>query len=198
MTQLTAALKVSVLMMMTVCLVECTAEDDDDVGGADADADADGDADADSEEISTYTIQVSLLVGEGDVVIQPNQQEYEEGQLVSVTADPDTGWMFKRWGGDFEAQTESKVNVKVEQNISIEAYFVRLYSLTVETEGQGEVIIDPEKTMYEEGDTPTLEAVPAENWVFDHWTGNLAGTANPETLTMNADKTVTAVFVESP
>ena len=41
----------------------------------------------------------------------------------------------------------------------------------------------------------TLTAVPGAGYIFDHWEGHLAGTANPDYVIMDADKTVTAVFV---
>jgi hypothetical protein len=195
MTEFKRSLKLLVLMtMMMVLLVDCS----NDFGDDDSDAGGDTDTSSDQMPVPTYIIEIPVLVGGGEVVIQPAQNVYEKGQIVTITAVADPGWSFNRWNGDFEAQTESAVTVRMAQNLSIEAYFVHLYSLTVETEGQGEVIVTPAKATYDEGEQPRLEAVPAENWVLDRWTGALTGTANPETLTMNADKTVTAVFVESP
>lgn len=45
------------------------------------------------------------------------------------------------------------------------------------------------------GSEVSLTAVPDEGYVFDSWTGDLAGSENPATLTMDSDKTVGAVFV---
>jgi len=42
----------------------------------------------------------------------------------------------------------------------------------------------------------TVTAVPAAGWQFDGWSGDLSGTANPTTITMNANKSVTANFSE--
>lgn len=197
MTKLPEALKLLILMtIMTTFLVDCSNESGDE--HSDADGYADTDTGSDEIPVPTYVIEIAVLVGGGEVVVQPAQNVYEKGQFVTITAVANPGWLFNRWNGDFEAQTESTVTVRVEQNLSIEAYFVHSFSLTVETEGQGEVIIAPARGTYEEGEQPTLKAVAAENWIFDRWTGALTGTANPETLTMNADKTVTAVFVESP
>ncbi|MBN2342802.1 MAG: hypothetical protein JXR45_14995 [Deltaproteobacteria bacterium] len=194
MTKLTQSPKLLVLMtMMMFFCVDCSTDNEDDAYG-----DNDNDTSSDAMPVPTYIIEIPVLVGGGEVVVQPSQNVYEEGQLVTITAVADTGWSFNRWDGDFEAQTESTVTVRMAQDLSIEAYFVQSYSLVVETEGQGDVIISPAKDTYDEGEQPRLEAVAAENWVFDHWAGALTGTANPETLTMNADKTVTAIFVESP
>jgi len=42
----------------------------------------------------------------------------------------------------------------------------------------------------------TLTANADSGWLFDEWSGALSGDVNPETLTMDSDKTVTATFVE--
>lgn len=67
--------------------------------------------------------------------------------------------------------------------------------LTVDTEGNGVVVLEPDQTNFAWGDTVELAAVPDPGWEFDHWEGDLAGSANPETLIMSGDKQVTAVFV---
>ena len=40
----------------------------------------------------------------------------------------------------------------------------------------------------------TLEAVPAEGYTFDHWTGDVSLTENPDTLVMSCTKVITAYF----
>ena len=47
---------------------------------------------------------------------------------------------------------------------------------------------------YDPGTTATLTAVPDAGYAFTGWTGDASGTANPLTLTMDADKTVGATF----
>jgi hypothetical protein len=39
-----------------------------------------------------------------------------------------------------------------------------------------------------------LTANADPGWYFDHWEGALSGSANPQTLVMDSDLTVTAVF----
>jgi|GEM_PF-6860488 len=43
----------------------------------------------------------------------------------------------------------------------------------------------------------TLTAVANPGWSFSHWTGDQTGNTNPQTINMDADKSVTAVFVEN-
>ena len=39
-----------------------------------------------------------------------------------------------------------------------------------------------------------LTAVPAGGYVFSGWSGDASGTTNPLTVTMNANKSITATF----
>ncbi|MBU0639121.1 MAG: hypothetical protein KKB50_09680 [Planctomycetes bacterium] len=68
------------------------------------------------------------------------------------------------------------------------------YTLTVNTQGQGSVTLDPPGGSYGSGTNVELTANPSAGWCFDQWTGNLTGSDNPDTLSMNDDKTVTAMF----
>lgn len=43
-----------------------------------------------------------------------------------------------------------------------------------------------------------LTAVPASGWVFSNWSGDLSGSDNPVSVTVNADMNITATFVELP
>lgn len=66
------------------------------------------------------------------------------------------------------------------------------YSLTVNTIGSGTVLVDG--NLFPAGTIVSLEAVPTEGWAFTGWSGDLSGTENPTTITMNSVKTVTATF----
>jgi uncharacterized repeat protein (TIGR02543 family) len=69
--------------------------------------------------------------------------------------------------------------------------------LTVSVTGSGSVTKSPDAPSYAPGTLVTLTATPATGYTFTGWTGDLAGTANPTTITMDADKTVTATFTSS-
>ena len=70
------------------------------------------------------------------------------------------------------------------------------YTLTVNTVGQGSVTLNPPGGTYDAGTVVTLTASPDSGWQFDNWGGDLSGSTNPTTITMNANKTVTANFSE--
>ena len=68
------------------------------------------------------------------------------------------------------------------------------YALRVEAAGQGTVTIDPAGGSYSGGTVVMLTATPDEGWEFSGWSGDLQGSASPASITMNADKSVTATF----
>ena len=68
------------------------------------------------------------------------------------------------------------------------------YNLTTSVEGSGSISKNPDQTAYLRDTMVTLIAIPDPDSYFDHWTGDCAGQGNPCILTMDADKTVTAVF----
>jgi len=72
------------------------------------------------------------------------------------------------------------------------------YNLTTNTTGNGSVTLDPPGGVYDAGTVVTLTATPAAGWQFDGWSGNLSGTTNPATLTMDGDKSVSASFSLQP
>jgi uncharacterized repeat protein (TIGR02543 family) len=50
---------------------------------------------------------------------------------------------------------------------------------------------------FSHGATATLTATPAEGYVFDQWTGDASGTANPLSVTMDVNKTIGATFIQN-
>lgn len=46
------------------------------------------------------------------------------------------------------------------------------------------------------GTEVTVTAEPAENYEFDHWSGDLSGTSKTKTITVSSDMNFTAHFAE--
>ena len=61
--------------------------------------------------------------------------------------------------------------------------------------GNGSVTAAPSVAWYPDGSEVTLTAIAAANLTFTNWSGNLTGNSNPASLTMDADKAVTASFL---
>ncbi len=70
-------------------------------------------------------------------------------------------------------------------------------STSVSPAGGGTVTASPNQATYVSGTSVTLTANPNPGYQFYQWTGDLTSTNASETITMNADKSVTAIFVEA-
>ena len=68
------------------------------------------------------------------------------------------------------------------------------HTLTVNAGGAGSVTLDPPGGVYDEGTVVSLTATPEAGWVFSGWSGDLNGSDNPASITMDGNKTVTATF----
>lgn len=66
--------------------------------------------------------------------------------------------------------------------------------LSFSSKGQGEVTSSSEETSFEKDTKVTLTAKASEGWVFDSWSGDATGKDNPLELTMDASKTIVAIF----
>jgi uncharacterized repeat protein (TIGR02543 family) len=70
------------------------------------------------------------------------------------------------------------------------------YTLTVNA-ANGTVVKNPNQTSYASGTSVQLTATANSGYTFTGWSGDITGTANPVTVTMNSNKTITANFTLS-
>ncbi len=76
------------------------------------------------------------------------------------------------------------------------------FTLTVDNIfGEGSVTVDEDAytvpLLFEAGTEVPLSAVAATDWEFVAWGGGLVSTQNPETITMNANKTISATYKQT-
>ncbi|HYX07011.1 MAG TPA: malectin domain-containing carbohydrate-binding protein, partial [Bacteroidales bacterium] len=71
---------------------------------------------------------------------------------------------------------------------------VQTYTLSVQPEF-GSVVVDPPGGEYNPGTVVTLIPEGDPGYYFEQWMGDLSGSDNPATITMDTDKTVNARFV---
>lgn len=72
------------------------------------------------------------------------------------------------------------------------------YKLTVNTGSGGTVTKEPDSETYQADTKVTLTAQPSEGYVFKNWSGDVSGTSNSVEITMDEDKSVSAVFEQIP
>ena len=138
-------------------------------------------------------------VGNGSVTLDPPGNIYPESTAVELTAVPDSGWVFDAWSGGLTG-SDNPDTLTMAGNMTVTATFVEgpECTLTVNTVGSGSVTLNPPGGVYGWDATVELTAVPDSGWVFDTWSGDLTGSANPDTIVMIGNMTVTATFVEEP
>ena len=143
-----------------------------------------------------YTLTITIQ-GSGTVTKVPDQTTYTYGQVVNLTANPSTGWVFNHWDGDLTGNT-NPTTITMTGNRSVIANFTVTsgYTLTVTIQGSGTVVKVPDQPSYTYSQVVQLTANPATGWVFNHWDGDLTGNANPTTITMTGNKAVTANFTQ--
>jgi len=143
-----------------------------------------------------FTLSVTLD-GSGSVTKNPNQATYAYGTVVQLTATASAGYTFNSWTGNLSGST-NPASITMNGNRSVTAHFTQnQYTLTVTIDGSGSVTKNPNQATYTYGQVVTLTAVPGSGWVFGSWTGDLTGSQNPKTITMNGNKAVTAHFSDS-
>jgi len=145
-----------------------------------------------------YTLTTNV-VGNG-VVTPASGSSYLAGTVVDVEARPNIGWRFDHWNGNLTG-TDNTTTITMDSNKTINATFTELppiyYILTINKVGSG-IVTPASGNSYLAGTVVPVEAIPDTGWQFSSWSGNLSGTDNTTTITMNSNKTITATFTLIP
>src|SRR5690606_33775106 len=122
---------------------------------------------------------------------------YVAGTVVTLTATPADGYQFVGWTGDASG-SELTVSITMDADKAVSATFEvippTMYALTLNQPENGTISADPSAPSYEAGTVVTLTATPASGYRFTGWTGDASGNVLTATVTMDADKQVSATF----
>lgn len=127
--------------------------------------------------------------------ITPDGGTYAKGLKVSVTATPNTGYRFDRWEGGASGSSPN-VQVTMDSNTNLVAYFAKTFSVTVSSSPTQGGTITPAGGNFDEGNSVTLIATPAQYYAFNGWAGDGSGTNDHLTMKMDSNKQITASFVK--
>ena len=154
-----------------------------------------------------YTITANFLLtrtltmavtGNGSTNPPVGDHPYPEGEVVNITAIPDSGWQFDSWTGDaFDADSAS-TTVYMDTDRTATAIFVEAppVTLTMAVTGNGSTEPPVGSHDYPQGTVVDITATADPGWEFAGWSGDVAAPGSATTtVTMDADKTVTANFV---
>jgi uncharacterized repeat protein (TIGR02543 family) len=120
---------------------------------------------------------------------------YVENSTRIVSATPNTGYTFVSWtDGGLVVSTSTNYTFTLTGNKSLVANFsINTYALTV-SGVNGTVAKNPNLSIFDYGSIVQLTPTPSVGYSFTSWTGDATGTANPLSVTMNANKAITANF----
>jgi len=141
----------------------------------------------------------------GHVEQAPGGDCHEQGDVVTLTAVPSAGCRFVQWTGDLTGSANPQ-SITMDQDKSVIAVFQvvppceGMFSLSVTSNSAtlGHVNQSPAGNCQPMGGLVTLTAVPAAGCRFVQWTGDLTGNTNPQSITMDQNKSVVAVFQVIP
>ena len=141
----------------------------------------------------SYTITTSA--GDGGSITE--KQSVEQGESVSITATPSTGYQVQSWGGTcgtFDKST-NPASFTVTEDCSISVAFEKAsYTITTSAGTGGEIT---EKQSIEHGESVSITATPDTGYQIQSW-GGTCGTfdkaTNPATFTGSKDCSISVAF----
>jgi pectate lyase len=151
---------------------------------------------------TSYTLTTANNPSAGGTVSNsPSGNSFTAGTQVTLTAVPASGYTFTGWSGGATGTT-NPVTVTMDANKTVTANYTQQqqttqYTLAVNTSGSGTVSMNPAGGTYTAGTVVAVTASAAAGWVFSGWSGAATGTANPVSVTMDANKSLTATFTQN-
>jgi len=152
--------------------------------------------------VRTYFLTTTVISGNGKVL--PGTGNHEAGEVVTLTAEPNTGYRVKKWtdtDNDTCVECVNKVTMNGNHTVSVEFEAIPLpqFKLTATVVGGGGTV-NPELGTYTSGRVVEVKAVPAAGYRVRQWSGtdDDSITGNTARVTLNADRTVGVVFEPIP
>lgn len=116
---------------------------------------------------------------------------YISNTIVTLTAAPSNGWSFIDWTGDTNA-TSNVITLLMNEPHAVQAVFGTTLSLF--TNGNGSISLNPPNGPYPYGSQVEFTAQPASGSYFFGWAGNASGFNNPLTTIITNAEAITALF----
>jgi len=137
--------------------------------------------------------------GSGSVMLQPAQpsDEYPVNEEITAYALPNTDYAFSHWTGDASG-TSQILTLPVDGEKRIVAVFDPKVTVQCDPVEGGEVEVTPPRSSggYLIDTEITTEAIAGKGYKFKSWSGDLSGSDNPASISVDSPKTLTALFVK--
>lgn len=147
---------------------------------------------------TTYTISVDDY--NGSIILDPPGFTYAENTVVTVTAVPDDSYNFSGWTGDLTGTTNPE-SITMTADVSIGADFMSAsaFTLTLSTSlDKATLTSDPAGDIFADGTQVTLTITPDYGFEFAGWSGDLTGTENPVTISIDSNIVIEALIDSIP
>ena len=131
--------------------------------------------------------------GGGTVNRVPDLTSIDVGEIVTLTAIPETGAYFVNWEGDISGD-DPVVTITMDSDKSVVANFSDQYDVEVDGATGGDSSVAPEQATYTFGQEVELTAIPDAGWRFVAWEGSVQSTQNPLTVTVDGDMRLAPTF----
>ncbi|MDZ7681185.1 MAG: hypothetical protein U5J63_05570 [Fodinibius sp.] len=116
------------------------------------------------------------------------------GTNVSVQAEPAQGWLFEGWSGDTTG-SGNPLELVMNKDYQLSANFSKqIFHLTTAVDPVEGGQVSPESDNFEYGTDVDVRARPAKGWQFTSWAGDTTISANPVTVTVDKDYSLTAIM----
>ena len=135
---------------------------------------------------------------EGGTIMPSGTSFYDKNTEVDLQVSPNSGFVFTSMTGDVLERPDGSFFVVMDTDKTVTANFVEQYKLEMSAQPADGGNATPSGITYYDPDTEvTLTATPATpEHKFNTWSGDLISEANPATIVMDSDKSITAVFHE--
>lgn len=157
--------------------------------------------------LMTYTLTIEPPAGNGTTNPHTGVETYNQSDKIQISEIPRSGWSFDHWivDGSWKG-TADNITITMNSAHTVMTVFIKVkpvitkYNLTMLAPvGSGTTSLGVGSHSYDGGTLVNVTATPASTWVFDHWVidGAPSGSTNPDRLSMIANHTLQAVFVQS-
>ncbi|MFC1959065.1 ABC transporter substrate-binding protein, partial [Chloroflexota bacterium] len=150
----------------------------------------------------SHTLNISIDPPEAGLV-EPSRGDFRSGTVVTIQAMSAEGWRFDSWSGDVSG-SDRTINVHMDGDMDITAYFTPLpevaaiYTLNVSIDPPEAGLVEPSRGNFRWGAVVTIQAMPAEGWRFDSWSGDVSGSDRTTNVHMDGDMDIAAYFTPLP
>ena len=144
----------------------------------------------------TYTLTTSAGAN-GSIDPAAGTHSYDDGESVTVTATPDSGYRVASWGGDCSGTATTCVLTMDADKTASVTFELVTYTLTTSAGANGSTDPAAGTHSYDDGESVTVTATPDSGYRVASWSGDCGGTATTCVLTMDADKTASVTFVQT-